>query len=158
MKRPLDNSVWLCYDCLTMQILRETSQWSVDYSCQPNHTYLVNAKNQIVAYAPLHSKTDVQILKSRNTLDKRNRSFQIVHHSKLAEIGKQFASEDAKKEVKKETVKPTKNTRVFNVKSKDKVYTVTFNNNTKQVICECVGFGYRRHCKHSDAVSKQLGV
>lgn len=141
-----------------MQILRETTQWSVDYSCQPNHTYLINAKNQVVAYAPCHSITDVQVLKSRNTLDKRYRSFEVVHHPKLAEIGKQFASEDVKKESKKETVKPTKITRVFNVKSKDKVYTVTFNMKSKQVVCECVGFGYRRRCKHSDAVSKQLGV
>lgn len=139
-----------------MEILREITQWSVDYSRQPNHTYLVNAKNQIVAYAKWHSKSDVQIFKSRHTLDKRYRKFEIVQHSKLAKIAKQFANEDIKKE--KEIIKPTENIRVFNVKSKDKVYTVTFNKNSKQVICGCIGFGYRHYCKHSDAVAKQLGV
>lgn len=138
-----------------MEILREISQWDVEYR-QPNHTYLVNAKNQIVAYAKWHSKTDVLIFKSRNQLDKRYRKFEKVEHSKLAKIAKQFASEDIKKE--KEVIKPTKDVRVFNVKSKDKVYTVTFNKNSKQVVCGCIGFNYRRYCKHSDAVAKQLGV
>lgn len=138
-----------------MEILREISQWDVDYR-QPNHTYLVNAKNQIVAYAKWHSKTDVLIFKSRNQLDKRYRKFEKVEHPKLAKIAKQFASEDIKKE--KEVIKPTKDVRVFNVKSKDKVYTVTFNKMSKQVVCGCIGFNYRRYCKHSDAVAKQLGV
>lgn len=138
-----------------MEILREISQWDVEYR-QPNHTYLVNAKNQIVAYAKWHSKTDVLIFKSRNQLDKRYRKFEKVEHSKLAKIAKKFASEDIKKE--KEVIKPTKDVRVFNVKSKDKVYTVTFNKMSKQVVCGCIGFNYRRYCKHSDAVAKQLGV
>lgn len=138
-----------------MEILREITQWDVEYR-QPNHTYLVNAKYQVVAYAKWHSKTDVQIFKSRQVLDKRYRKFESVQHPKLAKIAKQFANEDIKKE--KETIKPTEDIRVFNVKSKDKVYTVTFNKNTKQVICGCIGFNYRRYCKHSDAVAKQLGV
>jgi hypothetical protein len=138
-----------------MEILREITQWDVEYR-QPNHTYLVNAKNQVVAYAKWHSKTDVQIFKSRHTLDKRYRKFEKVEHPKLAKIAKQFASEDIKKE--KEVIKPTENVRVFNVKSKDKVYSVTFNKNTKQVVCGCIGFNYRRYCKHSEAVAKQLGV
>jgi hypothetical protein len=44
-----------------MEILKEITQWDVDYQ-QPNHTYLVNAKNKVVAYAKWHSAKDIQIL------------------------------------------------------------------------------------------------
>lgn len=138
-----------------MEIIREITQWQVDFR-QPNHTYLINAKNQIVAYAKWHSKTDIQVFKSRHVLDKRYRKFEVVKHAALSKIAKQFASEDIKK--KAESVKPSENIRVFNVKTNDKVYAVTFNKISKSVSCSCIGYGYRRKCRHSQAVSNKLGV
>ena len=46
--------------------------------------------------------------------------------------------------------------RIFKVKSKTKgsVYNVTSVSGT--VSCDCVGFQFRRHCKHSDSVKKLL--
>jgi hypothetical protein len=138
-----------------MKTLKEITEWAGDYSRQPNHTYLVNSKNQIVAYAKWHSQKDILVFKSRRELDKRYRKFIEVSHKGLEKIAKNI--EDTLPE-KSEPIKPSENVRVFNVKSKDKVYTVTFNKNSKQVVCGCIGFNYRRHCKHSDAVAKKLGV
>jgi hypothetical protein len=140
-----------------MEIIREITQWQVDFR-QPNHTYLINAKNQIVAYAKWHSKTDIQVFKSRQVLDKRYRKFEIVKHAALSKIAQQFIDEDTKQ--KSESVKPSENVRVFNVKSKSKnrTYTVTFNKVSNDLSCGCTGYGYRRTCSHVKAVANKLGV
>ena len=135
-----------------MDILKETTVWNADK--QSNHTYLLNKKNQIIAYAKWHTG-DVQILKTPITLDKRYRKFEKSNHKELIAIAKQFGDEI---EYKSEPIKPTNTIRVFEVKSKDKIYKVTFSKITKQLNCDCVGFGYRRYCKHSTAVSKLIGV
>lgn len=140
-----------------MEILREITHWETDYR-QPNHTYLVNAKHQIIAYAKWHSKTDITVFKSRQVLDKRYRKFEIVKHPGLAKLIAKFKDEDKKE--KTETIKPSDTIRVFNVKSKtkDKTYTVTFNTISKDISCGCTGYGYRRTCSHVKAVANKLGV
>lgn len=140
-----------------MKIVKEITDWSVEYR-QPNHTYLINAKNQIVAYAKWHSKTDIMVFTSRSTLDKKYRKFVEVNHSALSKIAKKFQHEDQKE--KDERIVPSEFVRVFKVKSKskNKTYEVTFNTISKQVICGCTGFGYRNTCSHAKAVSLKLGV
>jgi hypothetical protein len=135
-----------------MDILKETTVWNADK--QSNHTYLLNKKNQIIAYAKWHTG-DVQILKTPITLDKRYRKFEKSNHKELIAIAKQFGDEI---EYKSKPIKPTNTIRVFEVKSKDKIYKVTFSKISKLLTCDCVGFGYRRFCKHSTAVSKLIGV
>lgn len=138
-----------------MEILKEVTNWDVEYR-QPNHTYLINKKNQVVAYAKWHSPTDIQIFKTRQVLDKRYRKFEKVSHAGLSKLVAQFKEEDKPEKVEK--IKPTKLVRVFNVKSKskNKVYEVTFNVQNKTVSCGCTGFGYRRKCSHSEAVFKMV--
>ena len=133
-----------------MEILKEVTQWDVDYK-QPNHTYLVNKKGQIIAYAKWHSN-DIMIFKSRSRLDKRYRKFEKSNHKLLSQLIPQFKSED--KPEKEEVIKPTKTVRIFKVKSNEKEYTVSFNTISKSIMCSCTGFGFRRKCKHSDAVAK----
>ena len=133
-----------------MEILKEVTQWDVDYK-QPNHTYLVNKKGQIIAYAKWHSN-DIMVFKSRSRLDKRYRKFEKSNHKLLSELIPQFKSED--KPEKEEVIKPTKTVRIFKVKSNEKEYTVSFNTISKSIMCSCTGFGFRRKCKHSDAVAK----
>ncbi len=130
-----------------MKILKEITDWDVEYR-QPNHTYLLNAKNQIVAFAKWHGD-EIDILKSRIVLDKRYRKFIEVNHSELSKIKSQFKDEPVKQE---EEYKPVYD-RTFKVKSKEKEYIVGFKNN--QLFCSCTGFGYRRKCKHVDVVKKQ---
>lgn len=132
-----------------MEILKEITNWQVDFR-QPNHTYLVNNKNQIVAYAKWHTN-EIDILKSRTVLDKRYRKFTTDNHSELSKLIPQFKHEDIKKEKEKDIIPA--NSRVFKVKSKEKEYTVVLNNN--RFTCTCTGFGFRRKCKHVEAVAKK---
>ena len=138
-----------------MEILKEITQWEVSYR-QPNHTYLVNNKGQIIAYAKWHSN-DIMIFKTRDTLNKRYRKFEKSNHSGLSKLLSQFKNEDNQKETKS-IFKPEKseNIRIFKVKSKGKDYIVEYNILGKYIICPCIGFSYRRKCKHSEAVAKKL--
>lgn len=131
-----------------MEILKEVTNWDVEYR-QPNHTYLVNKKGQIIAYAKWHSN-EIDILKSRNVLDKRYRKFIIDNHSELSKLIPKYIKEDNIKDNQKMIIPD--NARVFKVKSKDKEYQVILSNN--RLSCNCTGFGFRRKCKHVDAVAK----
>lgn len=131
-----------------MEILKEiTPDWAVD-SRPPNHTYLLNNKGQIIAFARYHAN-DIDILKSRIYLDKRYRKFVKDNHSGLSKLIPQFQHED---NIKKEKDIIPAGARVFKVKSKEKEYQVILKNN--QLSCSCTGFGFRRKCKHVDAVAK----
>jgi hypothetical protein len=133
-----------------MEILKEITQWQVNYR-SPNHTYLVNDKNQIIAYAKFNSNKIV-ILKTRHNLDKRYRKFISDNHIELSKLIPKYISENIKKENIQKDIIPKKS-RIFKVKSKEKEYTVILNN--KQYNCNCIGFEYRRKCKHVEAVAKK---
>jgi hypothetical protein len=139
-----------------MEILKEITQWVADYR-QPNHTYLVNKKGQIIAYAKWHTN-DVMVFDSRRVLDKRYRKFVKDNHKGLSKLAKQFAAEDTLEKPEKEKIVKSNNVRLFKVKSNDKEYDVQYNISGKFLTCSCVGFGYRRKCKHIDAVAKKIGV
>lgn len=140
-----------------MEILKEITNWQVDYR-QPNHTYLVNNKNQIVAYAKWHTN-EIMIFKSRTRLDTRYRKFEKSNHKELSKLINQFKSEDTQEKTKS-FVKPEKsdNIRLFKVETKGKEYIVEYNIIGKYIMCPCIGFTYRRKCKHSDAVLKLVNT
>jgi hypothetical protein len=127
-----------------MKILKEITDWDVEYR-QPNHTYLVNNKNKIVAYAKWHSDTDVQVFKSRHELDKRRRKFVEVKHSLLAKIAKEIDDEvEEEQKILGER---------YEVQSESgNVYTVTLNNG--HYSCSCVGFSFRNKCKHIEMIKE----
>jgi hypothetical protein len=112
---------------------------------------LVNDKNQIIAYAKFNSNKIV-ILKTRHNLDKRYRKFISDNHIELSKLIPKYISENIKKENIQKDIIPKKS-RIFKVKSKEKEYTVILNN--KQYNCNCIGFEYRRKCKHVEAVAKK---
>lgn len=136
-----------------MEIIKEITIWNCDYSVC-NHTYLLSKSGKVLAYADERDGKIIQ-LKSQFILDKRYRKFEKVNHAGLSKLAKTFQEDIAEKPA---PIKPSENIRVFNVKSNGKVYTITFNKKSKTVTCGCIGFNYRRYCKHSDAVAKQLGV
>jgi hypothetical protein len=139
-----------------MEILKEVTQWDVEYR-QPNHTYLVNNKGRIIAYAKWHSN-DIMIFKSRSTLDKRYRKFEKSNHTGLSKLLSKFENEDKVEKQNKPVSFKSNNIRTFKVKSKQKEYIVEFNTIGKYITCPCIGFGYRRKCKHADAVSKLVST
>jgi len=124
------------------EIVKEVTEWETDYSV-PNHTYLLDKSGRILAYA-IHGGSKVEILKTPLKLDKKYRKFQKTNHAQLAKL---VFKNDTIKLPKREGV------RTFKIKSKDKEYTVELYRG--QYSCTCVGFGYRRKCKHVAAVAEK---
>ena len=122
---------------MAYKILQEVSQWDADYKC--NHTYLLNG-DKIVAYIK-QGATEVNILNHQMRIDKRYRKFIEVKNQALSIL------------IPSET---PKNIRVFNVQSKDKVYTVELNTVKNKYTCSCTGFTFRGKCKHIDAVKGKI--
>ena len=142
----LDFILALCQDSQMMKIVKEITAWNVEHR-QPNHTYLLNSKGQIVAFAKWHGD-EIDELKSRTYLDKRYRKFVEDNHPGLSKLIPKYDTQDTPEE---KEFKP-KYDRTFNVKSGEKVYTVGLSN--QNLTCSCTGFGFRRKCKHVEAVKK----
>lgn len=136
---------------MIMEILKEITDWDVDFR-QPNHTYLINRKGLVLAYAKWHD--EIHIFQNRQILNKRYRKFVRNNHEGLSKLIKKFEQEENSFTQNKNIKCP--NTRSFKVKSKEKEYIVQYNTLTKYFSCSCVGFGYRRKCKHVESVSKKL--
>jgi hypothetical protein len=97
------------------------------------------------------------LFKSRTTLNTRYRKFEKSNHKALSKLINQFVAEDNQTEKKEKFIRPNY-VRLFKVNSKGKDYIVEFNTKVKQVSCPCIGFGYRRKCKHSEAVLKLVST
>lgn len=130
-----------------MKILKEiTADWNMDSDVFPNHTYLLNSKGQIVAFAKLNGN-EITELKSRIYLDKRYRKFVEYNHSGLSKLIPKYNKEE------KSVIQKPDYDRLFKVKSKDKEYQVILKKN--KLTCSCVGFGFRGKCKHITAVAEK---
>ena len=128
------------------KILKETTEWICDYTVY-NHTYLLDPKNRIIAYYNVKDKT-IHKLNSPYIIDKKYRKFVETKHVGLSKLIPKYDTQDTPEE---KEFKP-KYDRTFNVKSGEKVYTVGLSN--QNLTCSCTGFGFRRKCKHVEAVKK----
>jgi hypothetical protein len=132
-----------------MEIVKETTFWDCEYNVC-NHTYLLDNKGKVIAYAD-ESTGKIFQLKNGFVLNKRYRKFVKVNHDGLSKLSTiNFDSET--KPV------PSASVRIFKVKSKNREYLVEYNTVGKYLICPCIGYSYRRKCKHVDAVSKKLEI
>lgn len=122
---------------MAYKILQEVSEWDAEYKC--NHTYLLNG-DKVVAYIK-QGGTEVIVLNHQIRIEKRYRKFIEVQNQDLSIL------------IPNET---PKNIRVFNVQSKDKVYTVELNSVKNKYTCSCTGFTFRGKCKHIDAVKGKI--
>ena len=121
-----------------MQILKETTVWSTDYSV-PNHIYLLDNKNRLLAYADAETG-EIHVSKSQSMVfDKRYRTFKAVNHPGLSKLVKTEKAEGV---------------RLFKVQSGQKIYNVEVSSSV--YTCTCTGFNFRGKCKHGDAVVKKL--
>lgn len=136
-------------DYIMFKILQETTVWNSEYTVY-NHTYLLDPKDRILAYYNAKDKT-IHQLKSPYVIDKKYRKFIETKNTKLSKL--------IPKDYKEETVKytPSENIRIFKVKSKEKnrEYIVEYNKLGDYYTCSCIGYGYRRKCRHVDAVAKK---
>lgn len=136
-----------------MEILKEITVWNTDYSVC-NHTYLLDKSGGVIAYAK-NGGDEIIISKTRIKIDKRYRKFIKDKHPALSKI---MARTKESNEPETENTKPVKrdNVRIFKVNSGVKEYFVEYNSVYKTLSCNCVGYGFRRKCKHVDAVKENI--
>ncbi len=122
------------------KILQEKTVWNTDFR-MPNHTYLFDPEGYVVAYIR-EGETEPYIKKGRNLLNKARRKFVPVHNEALAALIPSSPKSPPAR---------TAGTRAFDVKSGNHTYRVEVDAN-ENYSCSCIGYGYRRKCKHGEAV------
>jgi hypothetical protein len=121
-----------------MQIVKETTVWATGYTV-PNHTYLLDNHNRIIAYA-IADSDKIVVSKSKSIkIDKRYRTFKIVNHPGLAKLIQTEKEEGV---------------RLFKVQSGQKIYNVEIRDTG--YVCTCTGFSFRGKCKHGEAVAEKI--
>ena len=121
---------------------KEVTVWDSEYPV-PNHTYLFDGKSNILAYAKA-SNDEIVVLKTPMKLDNRRRKFVKVNHKALQSYAKGLQLS-----VEEEITTPH-----WKVKSDSgKEYIVQKIGN--KYSCNCVGYGYRGKCKHSEQVKQE---
>lgn len=118
-----------------MEILRETTEWDF-----PNHTYLVNEKNQLVAF---QNGFGIQVLKKPINFDKRYRKFVKVENIELSKVSKA---------VKQSPVDTDTSNKIEVKGSTGKSYYVE--TTSGKYACTCPGYGFRSKCKHSEQIKE----
>ena len=119
----------------------EVTEWDSEYSV-PNHTYLFDGKSNILAYAPRGGEEIVK-LEIPLKLNTNRRKFVKVKHKALDKFAKTVIIEEPKSEYPNWQVKS----------DSGKTYTVSLIEG--KYSCNCVGYGYRGKCKHSEQVRKE---
>ena len=121
---------------------KEVTEWDCEYAVH-NHTYLFDGKSNILAYAPRGGGAIV-VLNHPIKLDNRRRKFVKVKHKALDKLAKTFTIEEESK-----SEYPN-----WQVQSESgKTYIVSLIGN--KYSCNCVGYGYRGKCKHSEQVKQE---
>jgi len=129
---------------MSISVYREITDWSDTEYHVPNHTYLFDGKSNILAYA-IEGTNEVKVFKKPLKVDTRRRKFEKVKHKALQLLAKTF----------QEQVEDRISTNPqWQVKSDSgKTYTVELI--AGKYSCNCVGYGYRGKCKHSEQVAKE---
>jgi phosphoribosyl-AMP cyclohydrolase len=131
---------------MSISAYREVTDWSDSEYHVPNHTYLFDGKSNILAYA-IENTDEIMVLKNPIKVSTSRRKFVKVIHKKLQALAKTLQSDE-------KTLQSTNPQ--WQVKSDSgKVYTVELIGG--KYSCNCVGYGYRNKCKHSEQVRNENG-
>ena len=126
---------------------REITDWSDSEYLVPNHTYLFDGKSNILAYEISGSK-EVVVFKKPLKVSTTRRKFEKVKHKALDALAKKFQAE--------EVIEKSNNPQ-WQVKSDSgKIYTVELI--AGKYSCNCVGYGYRNKCKHSEQIKNENSI
>jgi hypothetical protein len=123
---------------------KEITEWDNSDFVVPNHTYLFDGKSNILAYAKA-SNDELVILPKPMKIDTRRRKFIKVNHKALQSFAKTLQSPE------KTLQSDFPNWQV--VSDSGKTYTVELIGGKYH--CNCIGYGYRGKCKHSESVAKK---
>jgi len=124
---------------------KEITEWDNSEFHVPNHIYLFDGKSNALAYAR-ESDGEIIVFKKPLPIDTRRRKFEKVVHKGLQSFAKTLQSEAS--------VELT--TPHWKVKSDSgKEYIVQKIGD--KYSCNCIGYGYRGKCKHSEQIAKEQG-
>jgi hypothetical protein len=121
---------------------KEVTEWTESEFHVPNHTYLFDGKSNILAYAK-ESNGEITVFKKPLPMDTRRRKFVKVVHKELQKVAKNFKVEETEITTPHWKVKSDSGKEYIVQKIGDKYS------------CNCVGYGYRGKCKHSEQVMKE---
>jgi len=131
---------------MSISAYREVTDWSDSEYEVPNHTYLFDGKSNILAYA-IAGTNEVVTFNKPMKVSTTRRKFEKVKHKALDKLAKILQSEE-------KTLQSTNPQ--WQVKSDSgKVYIVELIGS--KYSCNCVGYGYRGKCKHSEQIKEQNG-
>jgi hypothetical protein len=123
---------------------KEITEWNEPEFVVPNHTYLFDGKSNILAYAR-ESDGEIKVFNKPIPMDTRRRKFVKVNHKGLQSIVGTLQSTE------KTLQSDFPN---WQVKSDSgKTYIVELIGGKYH--CNCIGYGYRGKCKHSESVAKK---
>jgi hypothetical protein len=129
---------------MKIEAYREITDWSDSEYEVPNHTYLFDGKSNILAYA-IAVTDEVIVFQKPMKVSTTRRKFDKVKHKALDKLAKTL-------QLNVETLQSTNPN--WQVKSDSgKVYTVELIGS--KYSCNCVGYGYRGKCKHSEKIEKE---
>jgi hypothetical protein len=132
---------------MSISAYREITDWSDSEYSVPNHTYLFDGKSNILAYEIAGTK-QVIVFKTPMKVSTTRRKFEKVKHKALDKIAKTLQSDE-------KTLQS--NNPQWQVKSDSgKVYTVELIGS--KYSCNCVGYGYRGKCKHSEQIKNENSI
>jgi len=131
---------------MSLSAYREVTDWSDSEYHVPNHTYLFDGKSNILAYV-IEDTDEVIVFQKPMKVSTTRRKFVKVKHKTLQSLAKTLQSEE-------KTLQSTNPQ--WQVKSDSgKVYTVELIGS--KYSCNCIGYGYRGKCKHSEQIKEQNG-
>jgi uncharacterized protein YhbP (UPF0306 family) len=131
-------------DMMKIEAYREVTDWSDTEHYVANNTYLFDGKSNILAYA-IEDTDEITVFEKPMKLNTNRRKFVKVIHKELQALAKTLQSDE-------KTLQSTNPQ--WQVKSDSgKVYTVELIGG--KYSCNCVGYGYRNKCKHSEQIKEQ---
>jgi hypothetical protein len=130
---------------MKIEAYREITDWSDTEYHVPNHTYLFDGKSNILAYA-IEGTDEITVFKKPLKVSTTRRKFEKVQHTGLEILAGTLQLQTGTLQSDYPNWK---------VKSDSgKEYTVELISGKYH--CNCVGYGYRGKCKHSDSIKDSL--
>ena len=126
-----------------ISVYREVTEWDNSEFVVPNHFYLFDGKSNIIAYA--REDGEVTQFKKPIAIDTRRRKFEKTKHKALEEIAKTLQSNE------KTLQSDYPNWQVQSESGKTYIVELI----SGKYHCNCIGYGYRGKCKHSDQIRKE---
>ena len=130
---------------MSISAYKEVTEWDNSEFVVPNHTYLFDGKSNILAYA-IEGTNEITVFKKPLKVSTTRRKFEKVKHTGLEILAGTLQLES------KPTQSDYPNWKVKSDSGKEYIVELI----SGKYHCNCVGYGYRGKCKHSDGIKESL--